>query len=149
MAVLGWKVPETTSLVLFLFYTDLLTDWGRTAPQVLGQSGSYIKGIMIFIPPDCTIVFSSFFFPFSFKETECFWAVLMWHNYQCNCSFQSGCQPKYWERYIRKSNVIYSWVIFYNVLLWRCNFEWTGQACISKAYLLPPQAPTLIRLMAT
>lgn len=92
--------------------------------------------------------FHLFFFPFSFKETECFWAVPVWHNYQCNCSFQSRCQPNYWERYIRKGNVIYSWVIFYNLLLRRCDFEWTGQACISKAYLLPPQAPTLIRLMA-
>lgn len=63
--------------MLFLFYTDLLTDWGRTAPQVLGQSGSYIKGIMIFIPPDCTIVFSSFFFLFLSRRQNAF--------EQCSC----------------------------------------------------------------
>lgn len=98
----------------------LLTDWGRRAPQVLGHSGSYIEGIMIFRPPDGTIVFLFFFFSFSFKETE--WAVFVWHNYQCNCSFQRGCQPNYWERYIRKGNLICSWVIFYNLLLRRCAF---------------------------
>lgn len=100
----------------------LLTDWGRTAPQVLGQSGCYTEGMMIFIPPDQSIAFFIFIFPFSFKETQCFWAVLMWHSYQCNCYFQRGCQPNYWERSIRKGNVIYSWVIFYNLLLRRWDF---------------------------
>ena len=61
------------------------------------------------------------FFPFSIRE-ECIWAALTWHNYQCNCSFEKGFQHSYEQRYIRKGNVTYPLVNFYNLLLRRCDF---------------------------